>query len=402
MKNILVIIIMLLTLQACKMQQSEKKLTASPELPLDTEPAECPYLTKDTKGKPVISWVRFNADSSLSFCFATSKEGGFSSPVVIPIARNIQPHSENLPKIIFKPSGEIIALWGAANPNPKNKYSGLVYYTQSFDEGKSWTDARPLVTDTASFDQRYYDVALLPDGEVGIIWLDNRKTTSKQGSGLYFAATNGKSGFKSERLISQPCCQCCRTDLYVDPKGGIHALFRGIVQDSIRDMVHIVSTDGGKSFSEPKRISEDNWVINGCPHTGPAMTGNDGAIHFAWYTGGKNKGSYYTSSTDNGKTFINHDSVSTMGSHPQITNMPGGDLLITWDETVSMGDKTFKKIGLQRRDASGKSTFKTYITGADGNNSYPVISPLNNDSALVAYTTKKGKKNYIAYRLIQL
>jgi hypothetical protein len=39
-----------------------------------------------------------------------------------------------MPKVIFKPSGEIIALWDAPNPNPKNNYSGLVYHTQSLDK----------------------------------------------------------------------------------------------------------------------------------------------------------------------------------------------------------------------------------------------------------------------------
>ncbi|HTF30199.1 MAG TPA: sialidase family protein, partial [Flavitalea sp.] len=217
---------------------------------------------------------------------------------MIPNSGNIQPHGENLPKILFKPSGEILALWGAANPNQNNKYSGLVYYVQSFDDGKSWTIPRKLVNDTASYDQRYYDVALLRNGEAGIIWLDNRKTTSSEGSGLYFASTEGRNGFLHDRLISQPCCQCCRTDLFVDNKGFIHTLYRGIIQDSIRDMVHSVSKDGGKAFAKPVRISDDNWVINGCPHTGPSMTETNTGLAFAWFTGGKNKGCYFSGSKD--------------------------------------------------------------------------------------------------------
>ena len=65
----------------------------------------------------------------------------FGKPVEIPGSTNVHPHGENMPKVIFKPSGEIIAAWGAANPNPKNPYSGLVYYSQSFDKGKTWTKA---------------------------------------------------------------------------------------------------------------------------------------------------------------------------------------------------------------------------------------------------------------------
>jgi hypothetical protein len=401
MRPVLFIAALALFITACNSRAAETSIAAAAPVQIDNLPGECPYLTKDDKGATVLSWVRTESDSSKVFCYATSNDGKtFSAPIVIPGSNNIQAHSENLPKVIFKPSGEIIALWGAKNPNPKNKYSGLVFYTQSFDKGKTWTVVKPLVTDTAGNDQRYYDVALLPNGEAGIIWLDNRKTTSQEGSALYFASTNGKNGFDGGRLISQPCCQCCRTDMYVDKKGGIHAVFRGIVQDSIRDMVHTVSIDGGKTFSAPKRINEDNWVIDGCPHTGPAMTDNNQGVHFAWFTGGKVKGCFYTSTTDNGKNFSAYDSVSTAGSHPQITALSNGELAIVWDEVFNLSDKTTKRIGIQKRNADGKSEERKYITGSDMYASYPVIVPLKENASLVAFTIRKEDKSFVAYKTL--
>src|SRR5262249_45763417 len=152
-----------------------------------------------------------------------------------------------------------------------------------------------------------------------------------------------------------PCCQCCRTDLYVDKKKAIHALYRGIIADSIRDMMHIVSIDGGKTFSAPKRISEDNWVLNACPHTGPSMTDNDEGIHFAWFTGGHDKGCHYTKSTDEGKSFMMHDSVTAFGSHPQMTALANGEIVIVWDESRLIGSTVSKRIGIERRTAEGKT-----------------------------------------------
>lgn len=379
-------------------------IQAAQAVQIDSHPGQCPYLTKDTKGNVVLSWVRMMNDSSSVFCYAVSKDGGksFGEAIVIPSSNNIEPHSENLPKIIFKPSGEIIALWGAANPNPKNKYSGLVFYAQSFDEGKTWSSPKTLIADTASFDQRYYDVALLPNGEAGIIWLDNRKTTTKEGSALYFASTEGKHGFQHDRLISQPCCQCCRTDLFVDSKGGIHALYRGIIQDSIRDMVHIVSTNNGQSFSSPQRISADNWVLKGCPHTGPAMTENKDGLHFAWFTGGKNAGCFYTKSVNNGKSFVMHDSISSLGSHPQMTTLQNGGLVVVWDETVKADNKLNKKIGVQKRTAEGVAKSKGFITSDAETATYPVVTAINERTSLIAYTQKKGSNNYIAFQVVQL
>lgn len=403
MKKFLPIICLSICFAACKNEKEKAVVAAVEAVQIDNAPGECPYLTKDSKGATVLSWVRMLNNSTTAFCYATSSDGKtFSTPVVIPNSSNIQPHGENLPKIIFKPSGEIIALWGTSSTGAKNKYAGLVSYTQSFDEGKTWTSVRPLVGDTSANDQRYYDVALLPNGEAGIIWLDNRKTTNKQGSALYFASTDGRSGFGNGRLISQPCCQCCRTSLYVDKKGSIHALYRAILQDSIRDMVHIVSTDGGSTFSQPKRINADNWVLNACPHTGPAMTENRSGLHFAWFTGAKDKGCYYTKTTDNGKSFVTRDSVSALGSHPQIAALKSGELLIVWDETHVVGNNISKRIGIQRRTSEGKTKGKDYLTLAGTDASYPVIAAVNETTSIVAYSKQQKNKSFVAYQVVNL
>lgn len=370
---------------------------------IDASPGSCPYLAKDSKGNVIISWIKKIDDSTSAFCYAISNNGGvsFSGPVIVPGTQNIQSHSENLPKIIFKPSGEIIALWGIANPNPNNKYSGLVNYTQSFDNGLTWAPTRSLVADTGAYDQRYYDVALLPNGEAAIIWLDNRTASDKEGSALYYATTKGKEGFTGGKRISEGCCQCCRTALFIDSKAGIHVLYRGIIKDSIRDMVHSVSMDSGQTFSEPRIISNDNWVIRGCPHTGPAMTENSEGLHFSWFTGAKNKGCFYTHSADNGNTFTGHDRISEMGSHPQITTLPGGRTVTVWDEAVQVKNNNYRKIAMQVRTPKGSNERLGYITDT-AFAAYPVIEPLGEHSFIVAYTTKKNKNDYVLYQRVTI
>ncbi len=402
MKYILILTISIVAFSSCKTGNGELNLKTSESILIDTIPGSCPYLTKDSKGNVLLSCVRSVNDSSAIFCYALSTDGKiFTAPVTIPSSTNIHPHAENLPKIIAKPSGELIALWGAANPNPKNKYSGLVFYSQSFDDGKTWSHAKQLTTDTASFDQRYYDIALLPDGEAGIIWLDNRKATTKDGSGLYFARTSGNNGFQNEQRISQLCCQCCRTQLFIDTKGGIHAIYRGIINDCIRDMMHIVSTNNGKSFSEPFRISNDNWVLKGCPHTGPSMTENKNGLHFAWFTGAGKKGCYYTNSSNSGQSFAAADSVSSNGSHPQLTTLSNGNLMLVWDEAVELNNKPVKRIATQLRNENGTSIGKTFLTSDSSVVSYPVITSLPSNKTLVAYTEKRDKKSFIRYMTVQ-
>lgn len=369
----------------------------------DSFPAECPFLTKDQHGSVVLGWARSINDTVSVFCYAVSPDGGstFGETVVIPESDNLKAHAENLPKIIFKPSGEIIALWGASNPDPRNKYSGLVYYSQSFDDGKNWTKAIPLVNDTSGYDQRYYDVGILPSGEAAITWLDNRKQTAADGSALYFASTSGRSGFKNERMIAEGCCQCCRTDLFIDSVGGIHVLYRGIIQDSIRDMLHSVSLDGGNQFSEPKLISDDRWVLRGCPHTGPAMTENNQGLHFAWFTGGNNRGCYYTRSADNGKSFRPRQQVSNAGSHPQISSTSNGKLMIVWDEFANAGNSPDKRIAIQVKNRDGEDETRGFITPEGDDASFPVLASVQNNTAVVAYLYRKDKKNYVVHQLVE-
>lgn len=289
----------------------------------------------------------------------------------------------------------------AANPNTKNAYSGLVYYSQSFDNGKIWTEEIHLTKDTASFDQRYFDIALLPTGEIGIAWLDNRKQWNNEGSGLYYAVTNGRNGFQNEKLISGPCCQCCRTDLFIDTKRNIHVLYRAIINDSIRDMVHIVSADDGKTFSLPKRISQDNWVIMGCPHTGPAMAENKEGIHFTWFTGGNGSGIYYNNSKDNGKTFTSRESVSGKAAmHCQITSLPNDNILIVWNESFPNGNKFSSRIGFEERDANGQEITKKYITSETSNSSFPVIYSISANKAVIAYTENIKDRDNVLFRQI--
>lgn len=390
---------------SCNTKDPKRVITASKETTIDTASGSCPYLTKDNKNNIVLSWIKQVDTTTAIFCYAISLDEGktFSKAIEIAGSTNVHPHGENMPKLIFKPSGEIIAAWGAANPNPKNQYSGLVYYSQSFDEGKTWAKPRSITTDTASFDQRYFDVALMPDGEAGIVWLDNRKQWNGEGSGLYYAVTKDKTGFQNERLISGPCCQCCRTDLFIDTKQNIHVLYRAIINDSIRDMVHIVSINGGKSFSNPERISKDNWVINGCPHTGPAMTENKDGLHFTWFTGGNGSGIYYNTSNDNGKSFSNRDSVSGKASkHCQITTLPNDNILIVWNESFPSGSKFSSRIGIEERNPNGSRTIKQYITSEKSNSSFPVICSINADKALIAYTENIKDKEHVLFKQVTM
>lgn len=368
--------------------------------------ASCPFITKDASGRPVISWVETTSDADTGLMYyAVSNDNGhtFSEPVVIPASAGVYPHDENLPKLLFKPGGVVIALFGVEANDPRNKYAGKVMYTQSFDDGKTWQPAVPMVTDTAGYDQRYFDMALLPGGEAAAIWLDNRKDTNAEGSTLFFAATAGRNGFQHAIPVATTICQCCRTKMYVAENGNIHLAYRDIINDSIRDMVHQVSADGGRTFSAPVRISADNWVVNGCPHTGPTLTANSTGLHFAWFTMGGGQGAFYCRSVDNGNTYTQKESLSKspMAKHPQMTTI-ADHIMIVWDEPVKWKGDFNSRIGFQYKAAEGKTIEAGILTADSVYANFPVITGVKDNKALVAYKRRAGNKSEVVVSLLSM
>ncbi|MBC9930746.1 sialidase family protein [Chitinophaga qingshengii] len=395
-RNLLYIVVTLLGMVSCR--PKENVPAGAVVLSHGGKDASCPYITKDAKGRTVISWVEKDSTADTGvMLYAVSNDNGhtFSSPMEIAATKGVYPHAENLPKLLFRPDGSVIALFGVEQHDPRNKYAGKVMYAISVDSGRVWGAPQSLVTDTAGYDQRYFDMALLPGGQAAAIWLDNRKDTKAEGSTLYWAVTADQGGFQAAKPIAQTVCQCCRTRLYVAGNGDIHVAYRDIINDSIRDMVHQVSVDGGQSFSEPVRISADNWVVNGCPHTGPALTANRYGLHFAWFTMGNGQGIFYTASIDNGKTYTQKESLSKapMAKHPQIVTIPGDRVVIVWDEPVKWQGDFRSRIGIAVKSPEGQTMTSRTLTADSIKATYPVAGALDSKTLLVAYT-RQGEVVY--------
>ena len=62
---------------------------------------------------------------------------------------------------------------------------------------------------------------------------------------------DGGKTFSREQAVSktpQGVCSCCGMRIYVDPQDGVHMLYRGL-EGTTRPMVHLYSTDRGKTFA---------------------------------------------------------------------------------------------------------------------------------------------------------
>jgi hypothetical protein len=189
-------------------------------------------------------------------------------------------------------------------------FNGKVVYTQSTDEGKTFERPLPITSNTES--QRFVATALDADGSLFAVWLDKRnrveaKAANKpyEGAGLFFTwFKNGVATSSEASMAKDNTCECCRLGVAFAGAGRPAVVFRNIFDGGVRD--HAVLTfDNPTSPGHLGRVSDDNWVINACPHHGPGLTISPaGTYHVTWFTSGSaRKGLFYARSVDNGQTY---------------------------------------------------------------------------------------------------
>lgn len=403
-RSILQIFLLILTLlfTSCNKSSSTEVLSDSLSnfvlISNKSSVSEASFLTSDHKGNPVLTWVEKSIKGVFLY-YAISLDTGrtFGVPVRVPTTKGLSSHNESMPKIAFKRNGDAVVVFQKRKPTSENQYAGVLLYTQLLEGSKKWSNPKMLHSDTSSgIGRNFFDITRLPDGEIGAIWLDGRNKY-ENGSSVYFAKTNAKNGFDSEIQIGEKTCQCCRTDIYVDHKDNINVAYRDILKDSIRDIVHIISKDLGNTFSLPVVISEDNWVLNGCPHSGPVMAETSSGLDFFWFTRGGGTGVYHTSKEFMNQNFKKRDLINSQARHPQAASLSKDEVAIVWDEYYEKTDFYCNRIRVLIKNKS-KENISNYITSESINALYPAVLKLNNGNLLISWTQKIDGDSQVCYK----
>ncbi|QEC53226.1 hypothetical protein EDD80_104213 [Anseongella ginsenosidimutans] len=372
--------LLLLILQACGQQSSRGpleassgKLAAHALTPAGTEATD-PYFSRDHLGNPVLCWTEKQQGSGqyiLKYAVFDTSQAKFGPAIAVGPSRGTKTSAESANKVAFKQDGTVLALFGKRFDDPENRFAGAIQYSVSRDRGTTWSEPRYLHSDTShQYGRGFFDVAILPDGEAGAVWLDGRFGEADTGSALFFSRTVPGGGFGPDKMIGPSTCECCRTDILVDSAGVIHLAYRDILYPparmgrQVRDMVYSCSRDRGRTFLPPIRISADNWEVEGCPHSGPSLAVNAAGVRAVWFTAGKGTaggnrrvGAGRTARENAGSSLANASAgvyqaalahtggkdhsfsqrrlLSTEARHPQLISLPGGGTAIAWDEVIS-------------------------------------------------------------------
>jgi len=361
----------------------------------------------------VVAWGATPADGPTDIYLATSRDAGATFTAAVRVNDDQSPASlsgEQPPAIALVPrrgsDPEIVVVWTS-----KGGDGARLLSARSRDGGKTFTHAAVVPGTDAVGNRGWESVTAEPDGRVVALWLDHRGQAmggaghahmSHQPGAHAEAPADGVAraqlskvffgpvGAAGARSIAAGVCYCCKTALAAGADGTIYAAWRHVYAGNLRDIAFAASRDGGRTFSDPLRVSEDHWELDGCPENGPAIALDTAShVHIVWPTlvtqsGHETLALFHAVSRDD-RTFSSRERIPTSGAafHPQMAFSRGSGLLIAWDETGSGGHRVHFARAAIGTDAPA---FAAVTPPGDSRGAYPAIAATD-AGALAAWAT---------------
>jgi hypothetical protein len=375
----------------------------------------------------VVAWGATPPNGPSDVYVAVSRDGGetFGSAVRASDAESRANLSgEQPPRIALVPrrGGDpaIVVVWTS-----KAADGTRIVSARSDDGGKTF--GRPAVVPgtIAAGNRGWESLARDREGRIVAVWLDHRDAVMSgsahgshmshqpgahaeapadgvaraQLSKLFFGPLGDDPSSAAARPIAAGVCYCCKTALTNGSDGAIYAAWRHVYPGNIRDIAFSMSRDGGRTFSDPVRVSHDKWELDGCPENGPAIAVDAASrIHVVWPTlvsdsGHETLALFYAMSRD-GRAFSPRVRIPTSGAayHAQIALTSNG-LVIAWDEAGKGGRRVRFAHGTPLTD--GGVAFSSADVPADPAGTYPVIAATSS-GVVAAWTTRDGSDSRIA------
>jgi hypothetical protein len=222
------------------------------------------------------------------------------------------------PSLAVAGDGSVYVVW-TARAGAGGAHGTDLYMSVSNDRAQSFATEVKINDDKVPGPHGMHSLAIAKDGRVYVGWLDERNIQkpkpSTKGEGhhmesnrdLFIAhSTDGGRTFSTNRKIASEACPCCKTALAVAADGTLYAGWRQVLPGSFRHIAVVSSNDGGASFSSPVIVSDDRWMIQGCPVSGPSLSvAADGRLKVLWFAAGEANapGLYFAESNDQARSF---------------------------------------------------------------------------------------------------
>jgi hypothetical protein len=342
--------IVMLMMQACAENLGNQSGAATAEVVVsNTQQKTCADMSKPNRncsktvfatfsrqGKLWLAWVQ----NEHVFVQSSADKGmTYSEPVMV----NAKPepiiaHDEYRPKIQLDKQDNIYLTW---TRSLEKRHTGYIRFSRSLDGGTTFSEPVTINDNLEEISHRFDSLAVSDNGEVFIAWLDARdkvKATADGkdhlGTALYYAwSDNRGDSFNANQLAAAHTCECCRLGTAIDHDNLPILVWRHVFPGGIRDHA-LLKFSSWNQPGEVRRLSNENWKIDACPHHGPALAvGEDGSYHATWFSAEESKsGLFYAYSQDRGLTFSPAMHFGGTGAqHPHVA-VYGQQVAITWLE----------------------------------------------------------------------
>ena len=303
------------------------------------------------------------------------------------------------PSVAVAPDGAVYVLW-TARVDDGDKHGTDIYLSASTDHGQTFASEVKVNDDKVPGAHGMHSLAVAKDGHIYAGWLDERNvhmpmpSTKAEGHhmesnrDLYLAtSTDGGRTFSANRKVASDACPCCKTSLAVAADGTLYAGWRQVLPGNYRHIAVASSTDGGTKFSTPVIVSDDRWMLQGCPVSGPSLSVDkaSGGLNVVWFAAGENSapGLYFAESKDKGRSFSPRQLLSeeTVRGTPALAS-GGQSMAAVWQN----GDKVETKMRTIGTTGSALSVAA---------NAELPVGAFANDKLFIAYIAKDKEKRSI-------
>lgn len=217
------------------------------------------------------------------------------------------------PRVARTAAGRILVSWVDCGRDP----AGDILVARSDDGGATFFAPLRVNDDPGLAGQEYQDLAVLPDGTIALVWLDERDAPPEcpNQKEVYFTlSTDGGRTFAPNLALTASAtgvCPCCRPAVAASPDGFLHVAYRDREGDALRVRVRS-RPPGGPSFSPAIEVAEPGWVYPACPADGPALAALDrGEVLIAWMDAALGRERVRLAwSLDHGRTFLELEALA--------------------------------------------------------------------------------------------
>src|SRR5215204_1813809 len=303
------------------------------------------------------------------------------------------------PSVAVALNGAVYVLW-TAQVEAGETHGTDIYLSSSTDGGQSFASEVKVNDDKALGAHGMHSLAVAKDGRIYAGWLDERNvhapTPSTKAEGhhmesnreLYVAySTDGGHTFSVNRKVASEACPCCKTALAVSDDGTLYAGWRQVLPGNYRHIAVASSRDGGTKFSAPVIVSDDRWMLQGCPVSGPSLSVDvaSGSLKVAWYAAGESSapGVYFTESQDKGRSFSPRQLLSQENVRGTPALAVGNRNLIALWQSADVPDTKMRELG-----TAGS------VLSVAANAELPA-GAVSNDKLFVTYIAKEKEKRSI-------